>query len=96
MNLQLGEIAPDFTADTTEGRINFHEWLGDSWAMLFSHPRTSPRSAPPNWAPWRGWKPEFDKRNIKVIGLSVDPVDNHVPAGRPTSWSRRARPRTFR
>ena len=77
MTLQIGDIAPDFEAETTEGTVCFREWIGDSWAVMFSHLR--------NFTPVRttelGYvariKPEFDRRNTKIIGLSVDPVENH-------------------
>src|SRR3954447_16063817 len=77
MALQINDTAPDFEADTTEGRIRFHEWLGDSWGVLFSHPKDLPPICPTHPGYMARIKPEFDKRNVKIIGLSVDPVEDH-------------------
>jgi alkyl hydroperoxide reductase subunit AhpC len=78
MALQLGDTAPDFTAETTEGPISFHQWLGDSWGVLFSHPKDFTPICTTELGSMAQLKPEFDKRNTKIIGLSVDPVDNHA------------------
>jgi len=77
MALQLGETAPDFEADTTQGRIRFHEWLGDYWGVLFSHPKDFTPVCTTELGYMARIKPEFDKRRVKIIGLSVDPVDRH-------------------
>ncbi len=82
MGLRIGDTAPDFEADTTEGRISFHDWIGDSWAVLFSHPKDFTPVCTTELGYMAKIKPEFDRRDVKIIGLSVDPTGDHE------GWSR--------
>jgi thioredoxin-dependent peroxiredoxin len=78
MALQLGDTAPDFVAETTEGTISFHDWVGDSWVVLFSHPKDFTPVCTTELGYMAKIKPEFDRRGVKIIGLSVDPIDKHA------------------
>ena len=78
MSLRIGDQAPDFTAETTQGTIKFHEWIGDGWAILFSHPKDFTPVCTTELGYMAGLQPEFAKRNCKILGLSVDPIDNHA------------------
>lgn len=81
MSLKIGSTAPDFEAETTEGTLNFHDWIGDSWAVLFSHPKNFTPVCTTELGYMAKIKPEFDRRNVKIIGLSIDPVGDHAKWG---------------
>ena len=78
MALHIGEEAPNFIADTTEGKIDFHDWIGDGWGILFSHPKDFTPVCTTELGYMAGLKPEFEKRNCKIMGLSTDPVSDHA------------------
>lgn len=78
MSLRINDTAPDFTAETTEGPIHFHDWIGNGWAVLFSHPKDFTPICTTELGTMAGLKPEFDRRNAKIIGISVDPVESHT------------------
>ncbi len=92
MAVRLGDEAPDFTADTTEGKLSFHEWLGDSWGVLFSHPKDFTPVCTTELGAVANIKPEFDKRNVKVIGLSVDATADHEAWAQDIEETQGARP----
>ena len=96
MPLSIGETAPDFRAETTHGSISFHEWMGNSWCVLFSHPKDFTPVCTTELGYMARIKPEFDKRGVKIVGLSVDSVENHAKWSEATSPQWRGWRRTIR
>lgn len=92
MSLRIGSIAPDFSAQTTEGTLSFHDWIGDSWCILFSHPKDFTPVCTTELGYMARLKPEFDKRNTRIIGLSVDPVEHHAEWARDIEETQGAAP----
>src|SRR3989442_6397109 len=92
MGLQIGDTAPDFEANTTEGKIKFHDWLGDSWAVLFSHPKDFTPVCTTELGYMAQIKSDFDSRNVKIIRLSVEPLDQHEAWGKDIEETQRASP----
>ena len=92
MTLQISDTAPNFEAETTEGVVSFHNWIGNSWAVLFSHPKDFTPVCTTELGYMAKIKPEFDKRGVKIIGLSVDPLASPITVGPTTSRRRRASP----
>jgi len=86
MALQIDELAPDFEAETTQGAVRFHDWIGDSWAVLFSHPRNFTPVCTTELGYLAKIKSEFDRRDVTIIGLSVDPVENHEKWASESMW----------
>jgi alkyl hydroperoxide reductase subunit AhpC len=78
MSLRINDVAPDFTAETTQGKVRFHDWIGDGWAVLFSHPKNFTPVCTTELGTMAGYAPDFARRNVKIIGISVDPVESHA------------------
>ena len=91
MTIRIGDMAPDFTAESTEGIIKFHEWIGDQWAILFSHPKDFTPICTTELGYMAGLKPEFEKRNTKIIGLSVDSISDHKKWDAQSTWPAKAK-----
>ena len=96
MTIRIGDEAPDFTAETTQGTIHFHEWIGDQWAILFSHPKDFTPVCTTELGYMARLKPEFEKRNTKIIGLSIDPVERPREVGEGHRGDARPRRSTIR